>query len=85
MGNVEEVAIDDDVDGVGTVVVAAAVAAGGRGFSPICIFGSHSIEVKLLSKGKPVGRPVVDFFLLCDFRTSIDYSSFSSTTKEILL
>ncbi|CAF4852185.1 unnamed protein product, partial [Rotaria sp. Silwood2] len=36
-------------------------------FSPICMFGSHPIYVKLLSNGATVGAPFVDFFLLCAF------------------
>ena len=47
-------------------------------FSPICILGSHSIDVKLLSKGRTADGPVVDLFLLCAFRRIIDYSRIHS-------
>jgi len=40
-------------------------------FSPICMFGSHSIDVKLLSRGITFDRPPGNFFLLDVFRTSI--------------
>jgi hypothetical protein len=73
---------DDDDDEVGNdclldvvVVVVVVAVDDDKGFSPICIFGSHSIDVKLLSNGMPVAIPVAGFFLPCDFRTSISFYS----------
>jgi hypothetical protein len=75
---VKVIGSDDDDDGDGDAfcnVGLLDIVDDGKGFYHIFIFGSHSMDVKLLSNDIPVVILLDVFFLLCDFRMSIWFNS----------